>query len=259
MKRTALLFYSAILLLGLFSCKASKNATGDTAKASEIENIISTLEKNSFHPTWFKAKAKLQTKMNGRSMSFSSTILSKDKEMLWLNGKMFGIEGARILVKQDSVFALNRLDKTYLADDIDWLANEYGLPQLLAEAMNLDHLQDIFIGNPILDVIPYTEIIRKESDYVLAGSREDYTSSLMVNSTTLQTRSFYLAQSDSQLTVEYSDYRMVDDKHAMAHKRVITVQRPNEEDILLSIIYSSIDIDKEQNIKFDIPSSYSKM
>ena len=259
LKKIALLAYSLIIMLVFFSCKSSKNASSDTNKNSEIDSIVTILEDNSFHPTWFKAKAKLQTKMDGRSMSFSSTILSKDKEMLWLNGKMFGIEGARILVTKDSVFALNRLQKSYLADDIDWVADQYALPQLLAEAINLDHLQDIFIGNPILDVIPYTDIIKKESDYLLAGSKEDYTSSLMVDASTMQTRSFYLAQSDSELTVEYSDYRKVDDRHAIAHRRDITVKRPNEEDILLSIIYNSVDINKEQNIKFDIPSNYSKM
>ena len=259
MKRIALLSYSLIILLGLFSCKASKKTVAEKAVSSEIESIVTTLENNSFHPKWFKAKAKLQTKMDGRSMSFSSTILSKDKEMLWLNGKMFGIEGARILVTQDSVFALNRLQKSYLADEIDWVAQEYALPQLLAEAMDLEHLQDIFIGNPILDVIPYTDIVKKESDYLLAGTKEDYSSSLMVDAATMQTKYFYLAQSDSQLTVEYSDYRMVDGKHAMAHRRDIIVKRSNEEDIQLSIIYNSVDIDKEQNIKFDIPSSYSKM
>jgi hypothetical protein len=247
------------MMLGLFSCKASKKATDNTSKDSELENIVAVLEKNSFHPKWFKAKAKLQTKMNGRSMSFSSTILSKDKEKIWLNGKMFGIEGARILVTQDSVFALNRLDKTYIADEIDWVAQEYALPQLLAEAMNLDHLQDIFFGNPILDVIPYTDIIRKESDYLLAGTKEDYTSSLMIDAATMQAKYFHLTQADSELTVAYSDYRMVDDKHTMSYRRDITVKRPNEEDILLSIIYNSVDIDKEQNIKFDIPSSYSRL
>jgi len=258
LKRITLLSYSLIILLGLCSCKASKKTVVEKAVASEIESLINTLETNAFHPTWFKAKAKLQSKMDGKSMSFSSTILIKDNEKLWLNGKMFGIEGARILVTQDSVFALNRLQKTYLADDIDWVAQEYALPQILAEAIDLKHLQDIFIGNPILDVIPYTEIDKRESDYVLAGNKEGYTSTLMVDATTFQTKSFYLAQSDSQLTVQYSDYRMVDER-AIAHRRDITVKRPNEEDILLSIIYNSVDINKELNIKFDIPGSYSEM
>jgi len=180
LKRIALLSYSLIILLGLFSCKASKKTVAEKAVSSEIESIVTTLENNSFHPKWFKAKAKLQTKMDGRSMSFSSTI-------------------------------------------------------------------------------PYTDIVKKESDYLLAGTKEDYSSSLMVDAATMQTKYFYLAQSDSQLTVEYSDYRMVDGKHAMAHRRDIIVKRSNEEDIQLSIIYNSVDIDKEQNIKFDIPSSYSKM
>ena len=192
-------------------------------------------------------------------MSFSSTILSKDEELLWLNGKMFGIEGARILVTQDSIFALNRLQKSYLAEDMDWVADEYTLPALLAEAVDLDHLQDIFIGNPILDVIPYTEFTQKEDDYILAGHLEDYTSSLLVDASTMQTRYFNLAQEGSQLTVEYSDYRLVDGKHYIAHRRDITVQRPNEQDILLTILYNSIEIDKEQDIKFSIPGSYSKM
>lgn len=259
MKRITFLSYTLFIFLGLFSCKASKKASTDVAKESEVESVVSALEAQSFHPTWFKAKAKLQSKINGRGMSFSSTIVSKDKELLWLNGKMFGIEGARIKVTPDSIFALNRLKKEYLEERMDWVAREYDLPSILAEAIDLEHMQDIFIGNPILDVIPLTEIVPKESDYLLTGMESNYLTELMVNSSTMHTKYFYLSQGDSKLTVEYSDYRLVDEKHAIAHRRDITIQRPDEDDINVSILYDNVTIDEEQSVKFSIPGSYSKM
>jgi len=252
-------WYILFLFLGFASCKASKKVSVDTPKMSALDDIVSKLEANSFHPEWFKAKASLQAKMDGQGLSFSSTIISKNKEMLWLNGKKFGIEGARFLITPDSIFALNRLQREYLSEEMAWVAEEYKLPQILAEAIDLEHMQDIFIGNPILDVIPYTEITNKENDMILTGSKNEYQSEMMVNNSDLYTRYFNLSDGMSTLYVSYSDYRKVDEVHAIAHRRDITIKRSGEGDIQLSIIYDNITINEEQKIKFDIPGNYSRM
>lgn len=252
--------WSILLLVFCFSsCKSAKETIVASNKATAVDDLISKIDDNAFRPSWFRAKAQLQYKAGGRGMSFTSTIISKDNEVLWLNGKKFGIEGARIMVTPDSVFALNRLQKEYLADDITWVAEEYELPALLGEAISLTHLQDIFIGNPIMDIIPYTQLTSKENEILLNGNREDYQSELMVNQNNLQARYFTFTQGESILTVKYSDYRLIDDKHAIAYKRNIVIQRPGEQELQLQVIYDNITINQAQDIKFNIPGSYKRM
>lgn len=252
-------FILLTLILGLSSCKGSKKATGATKTDAKLESLVNQINANTFHPEWFKAKAQLQYKAEGQGMTFTSTIISKDKELLWLNGKKFGIEGARILVKPDSVFAINRLQRQYLSEDMTWVAREYDLPSLLSEAISLDHLQDIFIGNPILDIIPYTELSNKDADALLIGEQDGYASQLLIDPTNLQTRLFTFTQGENILTVKYSDYRPINDTHLIAYKRELLIERPDEQDIQLNIQYSNVVIDEPQSIKFSIPSSYSKM
>ncbi len=257
------LFSSSIILLifilGLGSCKGTKKATGVIKTDAKLENLVSQIATNAFHPEWFKAKAQLQYRADGRGLSFTSTIISKDKELLWLNGKKFGIEGARILVKPDSIFAINRLQKQYLSEDMSWVAREYDLPTLLSEAISLNHLQDIFIGNPILDIIPYTKLSYIDAETLLTGEKDNYSTQLIINPNNLQTRSFNFTQGENIMYVKYSDYRQVNDTHMIAFKRELLIERPEEEDINLSIQYDNIIIDEPQSIKFSIPSSYSKM
>ena len=252
-------WYILAIFIFFASCKTGKKTTANEPNLSEVADIVNKLESSNFRPKWFKAKAQLQAKMNGQGMSFSSTIISKDKEVLWLNGKKFGIEGARFLITQDSIFAINRLQRQYLSEKTEWVAEEFALPLILAEAIDLEHMQDIFIGNPILDIIPYTDITPRENEVLLSGNRDDYKSELMVNSNTMHTRYFNLSQGENILTVKYSDYRVIEGDRAIAHRRDINIQRPGEEDIQLSILYDNISINEEQNIKFNIPSNYSRM
>ncbi len=228
-------------------------------KASAVEDILTKIDATIFRPEWFRAKAQLQSRIDGKGMSFTSTIISKNEEVLWMNGKKFGIEGARFMFTPDSIYAINRLQREYLAEEMTWVSNEFELPSILTQALDLNHIQDIFIGNPILDIIPYTEIIPKESEILLSGNRDGYQTELMVNAASMQARYFTLTQGESTLTIKYSDYRLVDGKHTMAYRRDVLVNRPNEDEILLSILYDNIIINKAQDIKFNIPGSYSRM
>jgi len=252
-------FLILILILSLSSCKSSKGIINKDNSKLSAEDLIAKVNDNAFRPAWFRAKAQLQYKMPSNSMSFTSTIISENEKVLWLNGKKFGMEGARIMVTPDSVFALNRLQREYLAEDISWVALEYDLPSLLGEAIDLKHLQDIFIGNPIMDVIPYTAVDNKEGEILLTGGKESYDSQLMLNAANLQPRYTTFNQGENQLLVKYSDYRPLDETHVIAYKRDITVKRPGQEDIQLSILYTDISINQAQDIKFNIPKSYQKM
>ncbi len=242
------------------SCKATKKATVvDKKENSELEDLVSKLDHNSFHPEWFRAKAQMQAKMDGQGLSFTSTIISKNKELLWFNGKKFSIEGARFLMTPDSIFILNRMQRKYLSEEKDWVAQEYELPALIAEAIDLEYMQDIFIGNPILDIIPYTETELVEEEVLLRGKKAGYTSELMIDPNTMHTRYFQLSQGENLMTVNYSDYRMIEGNQPFAFRRDISIQRPGEGDIQVSILYDNIVINEEQNVKFNIPGNYSKM
>lgn len=241
------------------SCKTAKKAKVDAVNASALQDIISKIEDTTFRPEWFKAKAQIQSRIDGKGMSFTSTIISKNEEVLWMNGKKFGMEGARFMFTTDSLFAIIRLNRQYLAEEINWVSDEFDLPAILSQALDLKHIQDIFIGNPILDIIPYTEIIPKETETLLKGTKDSYHSELMINSASMQARYFTLTQGENMITVKYSDYRTLESGHNFAHRRDIIVNQPNAEDVQLSILYDNISINKPQDIKFNIPGNYSRM
>ena len=53
------------------SCKSAKKATGTVTKDATLENLVSKIDANAFRPEWFKAKANLQYKADGRGLSLS--------------------------------------------------------------------------------------------------------------------------------------------------------------------------------------------
>ena len=140
-----------------------------------------------------------------------------------------------------------------------WVAREYDLPSLLSEAISLDHLQDIFIGNPLLDIIPYTDLSYIDAETLLTGEQDGYASQLIINPANLQTRFFTFTQGENIMTVKYSDYRPINDTNMIAYKRELLIERPEEQDLQLTIQYDNITIDDPQSVKFNIPGNYSRM
>ena len=79
---------------------------------------------------WLTANMAIQAE--GKGMTFndlSGQIRMRNDSLIWLNvTATMGVEVVRMKVSTDSVWILNRLDKSYLAEPIDTLANQLGRP-----------------------------------------------------------------------------------------------------------------------------------
>lgn len=74
------------------------------------------------------ARANLKIRSEAQNLDVVANLFWVRDSCLWVQVKKFGIEGARALVRQDSVFVINRLDQTYFAESIEYLTEKYQLP-----------------------------------------------------------------------------------------------------------------------------------
>ena len=74
------------------------------------------------------AHANLKIRSEAQNLDASANLFWVRDSCLWVQVKKFGIEGARALVRRDSVFLINRLDQTFMAESIDFLTEKYQLP-----------------------------------------------------------------------------------------------------------------------------------
>jgi len=123
-----------------FSCKSSKTPK----KTDETSNIGHKKVVNVEDFTFLAIKTKLTLDDAKNSMNFKSPIdihLQKDSA-IWLSARpMLGIEAMRMLLKPDSVFAIDRINKVFYAYSYETLSQKVNFD------LNFKMLQSILLGN----------------------------------------------------------------------------------------------------------------
>lgn len=130
LKRKNILLSAVIVLLLATSC-ASRKKTVAPAQPQAFE--------------WMTSNMDIQAE--GNSMSFndlSGQLRIRHDSIVWLSvTATMGVEVLRAKISTDSIWVLNRLEKSYLAEHIDSLALQLGLPLSLpwVQTMLLDNNQ----------------------------------------------------------------------------------------------------------------------
>ncbi len=132
--KIAILFLAAALLLA--SCSARKKTVQPTPPQ--------TFE-------WLSANLSIQAEGNGMaSDDLSGQLRMRHDSLIWLSvTATMGVEVLRAKISNDSVWILNRLEKTYLAKPLDSIAIQLGMPISIPWVENL--LLDNNEGIPPVD------------------------------------------------------------------------------------------------------------
>lgn len=150
-KRTffGVLTLATALLLLVTSCR-SKKLVSPLSHASSYE--------------WMNAKMSMEVSADSSLNSPSSYTLSGSLRMrrdstVWISTSMWGVEGVRALVTQDSVIMVNRMNETYLAEPIALVSKAFRFP------ITLQEFQSLLLGDGTSDHVeiqfgPYTAKIR---------------------------------------------------------------------------------------------------
>ncbi len=101
------------------------------ASCASRKKAVTTTQPEIFE--WMTAKMDIQAEGNGVSLNdLSGQIRMRRDSLLWISvTAMMGVEVVRAKVSNDSVWILNRLEKTYLAEPLDSVAARFGLPPSL--------------------------------------------------------------------------------------------------------------------------------
>ena len=125
LKITILLLSAALLLA---SCASRKKT-------------VTPVQPQAFE--WMTANLSIQDEGNGQSFNdLSGQLRMRRDSIIWLNvTATMGVEVLRAKVSADSVWVVNRLEKTYLAEPLDTLSLQLGIP------LSLPWVQTLLLDN----------------------------------------------------------------------------------------------------------------
>ena len=111
-----------------------------TSCASRKKNIQPPQPK-SFE--WLTANMAIQAEGNGMAYNdLSGQIRMRKDSLIWLNvTATMGVEVLRVKVSNDSIWILNRMEKTYLAEPLDTVSAQLGMP------LSLPLVQTLLLDN----------------------------------------------------------------------------------------------------------------
>ena len=149
--RSILFAALALATVALTACRGSREAkTGARAPARTSARLLADIDRVLYRPQTAELKGDLYVDAASvGNLKLATVIRTEADSALWLTVRKFGFEGARALVTRDSLWALNRLEREYVAAGAGDIPA--GIRELLPVAPTLANLQAAFGGQPIGD------------------------------------------------------------------------------------------------------------
>lgn len=124
------------------SCSVSRRTIRKPIKEEGADYLLSNLKKNELQYEYISAKFSASFYQNKSRTSFSGQLRIMKDSMIWVSiSPALGIEMARLIITNDSVLYMNRLDNTYFASDFDYINKK------INTTLDFDMLQAFLTGN----------------------------------------------------------------------------------------------------------------
>jgi hypothetical protein len=261
-------FVVAVFLLA--SCRSARNIQTAIAKkdtAAAVGNKIDTaqlirtalvkLDSNRVNYKSFSSKLDVDYR-DGKDKNYNvnANLRMVRDSAIWVSvNAVLGIEAMRVLVTKDSVFLLDKLNKTYLARSVDYLQEVTALP------LNLSTLQDLLVGNPVFldsNIVSYASA-NDNNTVTLVSIGRWFKNLVTLNATDnllLHSKLDDVDRTRSRTAdLSYSSYENKRGR-VFSTQRRISVAEKNKLDISLN--FKQYEFDEEVSFPFSIPKNYKR-
>ena len=231
-------------------------ATTPNAFADPMDAVIASLGQ------WHTMQTSGNIKLSAGS-SFSSSIqvrMVRDEAIFISLRPMLGIEVGRLLITADSLYAVDKLHKRYIAEKVSILTS--GIPVTVSD------VQDMFLGRPfILGMGTLDEALKPQvtvsEDYPLVLTANEsykgygYTFSFDKSGRITSLNIAPIGKSTSAFQVNYGDVRSTSAGY-IAHSINADATVDNKK-MAFSLTYKNIDWNGNVKIDRSLPNGYSRM
>lgn len=256
MKKLGYFIFFSLFLFTFLACGPGKNVIGESKKELKEQSsdfLIQELTKQYIDYDWFVGKAKMYGEREGFGLSFTANVRIKRDSIIWISISKIGLEAYRILIRPDSVFAISRFEKIYIAEKLDHFAAQYDI--------NADYatLQGLFTGEaPYLTDREFKSEIQGKQYYIHSTQEDPKLQYWLHGSRYFVEKIEASDRLAGNVWAEFSDYREFDDK-PFSYFRDMKFETAYGEKNSLSIRWNSIEFNVPGRVPFRIPSRYERM
>jgi hypothetical protein len=259
-----------LLLMALWACNPQKKIIKEPIKEKGADFLFQQLKKNEFQFDYLNIKFSADFDYKKNSNSVNGTMRIRKDSAIWMSvTPALGLEAFRLLITQDSVKMLNRLDNTYFTGSFKYLN------KMLSTNIDFDMLQALLTGN---DFSLYQgDVFKANVDnklYKLStvgrGKLKKYIATtedslrLLMQDIWLDPETYKISKvmlkelkENQKLEANYSDFQKVDSL-SFPHSMNFDLSNPNEK-IVINIDMNKVSKDGPREFPFNVGSKYKKI
>ncbi|HVG17064.1 MAG TPA: DUF4292 domain-containing protein [Chitinophagaceae bacterium] len=257
-----------IVIAVLSSCRSTKKiqtaitkrdtiaVPARTNKVDTSELIKNALAKLSVNKQDYKTfTAKLDIDYRGgdaKHYDVNGTLRIYKDSTIWISvNAVLGIEAMRLLITKDSIFLLDKLNKTYSARSIDYLQEVTALP------LTLLTLQDLLVGNPVFvdsNLVSYSTSNKTTTILSIGPSFKNLLTIDNEDNTLLHSKLDDVNIAKSRTAdLGYDDFEKKQGKSFPTKRRITVAEKTKLE---VSLKFKQVDFNEEVSFPFSVPKNY---
>jgi len=265
---------SLILLLSAMifttACKSTRSVMKQPLKRYGFEYLYTKMTENQFKFEYLDTKFSMSYTQGKKTTNLNGQLRIKNDSITWLSfSPALGIEAARIILTNDSIKFVNRLNKTYFI-------GRYNLiDSLIKTTIDYSILQAMIIGNDLTqyDVNKFKSTIdgdlykisiqerRKIKKDLLA---DEETPMILVQNIWLDPENFKIKQVElkelnnegNKLQVFYDEFQTVD---GQLFPKKMRIEISSKDQITIDIDFGKAKLGQPVSFPFKIPEKYEKL
>jgi len=249
--------YLFVFILVFTACKTKKYALDNSIIAKEMsaKKVARKHVSANFKKKTISAKFKVNFNDGSTKESISVYVRIKKDEVIWLKGTKF-INIFKAKITPDKVRFYSPIEKKYFEGDFSMLEN------LLGTKINFQQLQNLFLGQAILDVKNKKQNIALEKNaYVLSPKTQatlfDAFFAVHPGHFKLNQQSIVNTLKNQRLDIKYTSYKLVDDE--IIPQQINIILKQENKLTIIDLILRSIELNTKINTSFTVPNGYKRM
>ena len=239
----------------------------EAPSSDSSDSLIAVVKSSDLVSRWFSARVNVESTVDKETRSFNANLRICKDSAIWMSiSPGLGIEVARVLIDQDSVRFINRLNSTYFKGGFDYLN------KLLQVDVNFKMIQAVLLGNVYLHygVDKYIQD-RENAELVLSTlkfrkiKRENE-----LEVPQILTQEIWYSPAQQKITkMEMQDYRPIrkfnvrynafETVEGISLPVKINIEASANKELKIVLDYSKIGLNKELNLPFNIPDGYESI
>ena len=256
----ALIFLMALTT----SCKSKKEALPSVSVTEAIDlldAIVADMVK--YNTLSASMNTQIHVGNNKKKLSTNATLrmIKNDKLQLSFQVPLLGIEAFRLIISSDSLLLINRLNKTYVAENLNQIKEQThfnyelsNLQALLTGQLFLPGTSDLtekdwpqFRVEQMREHAFIRTVDKQKINYIFTASQYKIRAVEMAN-----------AKRTTTLLCTYDRHAKASDSQLFPMEIRFSLKLPDD-NVACDFSFSSVEIDKKVSIDFSIPSKYQRV